>query len=376
MLGKPELITDCEYPGYIYKHAPRNVYWETTISCDLACQHCRADAIASRDPAELTTEQGKALMRDVQQMGSMMVLTGGDPLKRPDLLELVEYGHSISLPMAITPSTTPLLKRETVERFHNLGVAALGVSLDGPNAKTHDTFRGIEGTFPHSQNALAWAREFHMPVQINTTVTSDTLPHLPEMLTLLKEQHAPPVKRWSLFLLVPVGRGEELGIPSAQEVEDLFQWVYEAAADAPFHISTVEAPHYRRYWLQRKLAEGMPREAIGQAAKRMGFGVRDGNGVIFVSHRGEVFPAGFLPEPLLGNVKSRDLSDIYRNSPDLHRLRDMDQLHGKCGECEYRWMCGGSRARALGLEKDTMGSDPFCVYEPAQGNGSATSGSA
>jgi len=354
MLGKPELITNCEYPGYIYKSAPRNVYWETTISCDLACQHCH----------ELTLAQGKALMDDVQQMGSMMVLTGGDPLKRPDLLDLVAHGHEIGLPMAITPSTTPLLKRETVGRFLELGVAALGVSLDGPNAKVHDAFRGIEGTFAHSQNALTWAREFHLPVQINTTVTTETLPHLPSMLDLLRQKHAPPVKRWSLFLLVPVGRGEDLGIPSAQQVEDLFAWVYDAARDAPFHISTVEAPHYRRYWLQRKLAEGMPKEAIGQAAKRMGFGVRDGNGVIFVSHTGDVFPAGFLPEPLLGNVKTRLLSDIYRNSSDLHRLRDMDRLSGKCGQCEFRWMCGGSRARARGLENDVRASDPFCLYEP------------
>ncbi|MFQ5669006.1 MAG: TIGR04053 family radical SAM/SPASM domain-containing protein [Acidobacteriota bacterium] len=364
MLGKPELVHRGEYPAFIYRQAPRNVYWETTISCDLACQHCRADAIPHRDPDELTTEQGKALMRDVRRMGSMMVLTGGDPLKRPDLLELVAYGRQIGLPMAVTPSTTPLLKRETVESFHQMGVMALGVSLDGPDAKVHDAFRGVEGTFAHSQNALAWAREFHMPVQVNTTVTARTLPHLPAMLDLLRRKHAPPVKRWSLFLLVPVGRGEDLGIPSAQQVEDLFGWVYESASRAPFHISTVEAPHYRRYWLQRKLAEGMSPDALLEPAKRMGFGVRDGNGVIFVSHKGEVFPAGFLPEPLLGNVKDRLLSDIYSRSPQLQKLRDMDQIKGKCGACEYRWLCGGSRARARGLEGDPMGSDPFCVYEP------------
>jgi radical SAM protein len=366
MLGKPELIHRGEYPAYIYREAPRNVYWETTISCDLVCEHCRADAIPERDAQELTTEQGKALLRDIKQMGSMVILTGGDPLKRPDLLELIEYGHEIGLPMGVTPSTTPLLKRETVERFHELGVAALGVSLDGPDARVHDAFRGVEGTFVHSQNALAWAREFHIPVQINTTITTQTLPHLPAMLELLRAEHSPPVQRWSLFLLVPVGRGEGLGIPTAQQVEDLFAWVYESAGKAPFHISTVEAPHYRRYWLQRKLAEGMPASAMEQAGKRMAFGVRDGNGVIFVSHKGEVYPAGFLPEPLLGNVKQTPLSEIYRDSPDLHRLRDMEQLEGKCGVCEFRWMCGGSRARARGMEGDPMGSDPFCLYEPPE----------
>jgi radical SAM protein with 4Fe4S-binding SPASM domain len=251
-----------------------------------------------------------------------------------------------------------------VGRFRELGVAALGVSLDGPNAKIHDAFRGIDGTFVHSQNALAWAREFHMPVQVNTTVTSHTLEHLPALLDLLRTEHAPPVKRWSLFLLVPVGRGEELGVPSAQQVEDLFGWVYEQAADAPFHIATVEAPHYRRYWLQRKLQDGLDPADIGKVAQRMGFGVRDGNGVIFVSHRGEVYPAGFLPSPLLGKVRDTPLSEIYSTSPHLLQLRNMDDLKGKCGDCEFRWMCGGSRARAFSLEGDVMGSDPFCLFEP------------
>ncbi len=186
MLGKPELVHRGEYPAYIYREAPRNVYWETTISCDLVCEHCRADAIPERDAQELTTDQGKVLMRDIQQMGSMVILTGGDPLKRPDLLELIEYGHEIGLHMGVTPSTTPLLKRETVKRFHELGVSALGISLDGPDARVHDAFRGVEGTFVHSQNALAWAREFHIPVQINTPITTQTLPHLPAMLELLR----------------------------------------------------------------------------------------------------------------------------------------------------------------------------------------------
>jgi radical SAM protein with 4Fe4S-binding SPASM domain len=128
----------------------------------------------------------------------------------------------------------------------------------------------------------------------------------------------------------------------------------------------VEAPHYRRYWLERKLEEGMPRDAISKAARRMGFGVRDGNGVVFVSHKGEVYPAGFLPEPLLGNVRETKLSELYRDSPHMKLLRDMDQLNGKCGRCEYRWMCGGSRARAQGMEGDFMGSDPFCLYEPPE----------
>jgi len=270
----------------------------------------------------------------------------------------------IGLPVSITPSTTPTLTRDVVQRFKELGISAMGTSLDGPNAAVHDGFRRVQGTFENSMGALSWAREFGIPVQINTTVTTETLPHLDEMFQLLSEEFAPPVRRWSLFLLVPVGRGQELGIPSAEEVEELCGWVYEVSRDAPFHVGTVEAPHYRRYWLQRKLAEGMPESQIEKLAMRMGFGVRDGNGVIFVSHQGEVYPAGFLPHPLLGNVRQERLSSIYRNSPALAELRDMDQLKGKCGRCEYRWMCGGSRARAYGMTGDHMESDPFCAYEP------------
>ncbi|MGD8698254.1 MAG: TIGR04053 family radical SAM/SPASM domain-containing protein [Gemmatimonadales bacterium] len=366
---RAELVRHTQYPGYVFEYAPRNVYWEMTIACDLECKHCRASAIPHRDPLELTTEQGQALMRDVKDMGSMIILTGGDPMKRPDLFDLIAYAREIGLPLSITPSTTPTLTRDVVQRFKELGIAAMGTSLDGPTAEVHDAFRGVAGTFENSINALSWAREFHIPVQINTTVTSETLPHLGAMYELLSREFAPPVRRWSLFLLVPVGRGEELGIPTAEAVEELFAWVYDVAQDSPFHVGTVEAPHYRRYWMQRKLGEGMSLEEINKLAMRMGFGVRDGNGVIFISHKGEVYPAGFLPYPLLGNVREQPLSSLYRESSHLAQLRDMDALKGKCGRCDFRWMCGGSRARAYGMTGDPMESDPFCAYEPP-GNGS------
>ncbi len=358
------------YPGCIYVDAPRNVYWEMTIACGLACKHCRTNAIHERDRLELTGEEAKALLRDIRRMGSMLILTGGDPMMRPDLFDLIAYARSIRLPISITPSTTPTLTRDVVRRFKQLGVAAMGISLDGPNAEVHDAFRGVAETFTRSIDALTWAREFRIPVQVNTTVTEETLPHIRELYKLLRDEAVPPVKRWSLFLLVPVGRGSELGVPRAQDVEALFEWMYETARSAPFHMGTVEAPHYRRYWIQRRLGEGDSPEVIAQAAKRMAFGVRDGNGVIFVSHRGEVYPAGFLPYPLLGNVRERPLSEIYRSSPVLAALRDMDRLRGKCGDCEFRWVCGGSRARAYAMTGDELGSDPLCDYQPARGGDS------
>ena len=354
------------FPGYVFDRAPRNVYWETTIACDLACKHCRADAIHQRDPLELSLEEAREMLRDIKELGSMLVLTGGDPMKRADLFDVISYARELQVPVSITPSTTPTVTRDAVRRFKELGVAAMGISLDGHSAETHDAFRGVEGTFENSMRALSWAREFSIPVQVNTTVTGETAPHLPALYQLLRDTAAPPVRRWSLFLLVPVGRGTDLGIPTAEEVERLFEWVYDTAKDAPFHIGTVEAPHYRRYWIRRRLEEGASEDEVTQLAKRMGFGVRDGNGVIFVSHQGDVFPAGFLPHPQLGNVRDQRLSEIYRSHAALLRLRDMTQLNGKCGICEFRWSCGGSRARAYAMTGDLLASDPFCAYEPQQ----------
>lgn len=348
-----------------YADAPRNVYWETTIACDLACRHCRADAIAQTDPRELAGRDAFRFLRDVKGMGSMLILTGGDPMKRLDLWDLIAEARALRIPTSITPSATPNLTRDVVDGFRAFGLAAMGLSLDGPTPDVHDAFRGVTGTFERTLDALGWAAEAGLPVQINTTVTGDTLPHLPALYDLLRTRAVPPVRRWSLFLLIPVGRGSALGMPSAEQVEQLFGWAYDIAQEAPFHVSTVEAPHYRRYWIQRRLAEGATRGEIERAGKRMGFGVRDGHGVIFVSHRGDVYPAGFLPAPLLGNVRERRLSEIYRRAPALMELRDMDGLRGKCGGCAFRWVCGGSRARAYGMAGDALGTDPACLYEPA-----------
>jgi radical SAM protein with 4Fe4S-binding SPASM domain len=296
-------------------------------------------------------------------MGSHLILTGGDPLKRPDLFELIAYGRSIHLPVAITPAVTPLLTQEVVQKLKDAGVATIGMSLDGPTAERHDGFRQVDGTFEMSLRALGWARDASMGVQINSTVTGDTIKQLPQMLELLLAQ-SPPVRRWSLFVLIPVGRGLMLGSPKAEEIEQLFGWVYENSQKVPFHMSTVEAPHYRRFWMQQKLAEGVPLAEIEQRGRMMGFGIRDGSGIVFVSHRGEVYPAGFLPYPLLGNIRETPLPDIYRTSPAALALRDMDNLHGRCGECEFRWICGGSRARAYAATGNEMASDPLCVYQP------------
>jgi AdoMet-dependent heme synthase len=351
------------FPGFVYAQAPRNVYWEMTIACGLACQHCRASAIDCRDPGELTTDEAKKLMADVREMGSMLVLTGGDPLERPDVFELLAYAKDIGLRVAITPAVTPKLDRGIMQRLASLGVAAVGVSLDGPNAELHDGFRNVPGTFARSMDALRWAREFELPVQVNTTVTAHTLPHLQAMYELLRDEASPPVKRWSLFMLVPMGRGNQLATPTAAEVEEMFAWVYGISKQAPFRVGTTEAPHYRRFWIQRQLAEGVEPEAVNARGRAMAFGIRDGNGVVFVSHRGEVYPAGFLPHPLVGNVRDKSIAELYRSEP-LQRLRDPDNLTARCGRCDFKYACGGSRARAFSMTGDAFGEDPLCAHEP------------
>jgi len=269
-------------------------------------------------------------------------------MMRPDIFELLEYARDLSLRVAITPAVTPKLERETLVRMADLGVAAVGVSLDGPNAAIHDGFRNVAGTFDRSMETLAWARELSIPVQVNTTITADTLPHVQAMYELLRDNAAPPVK-----------------LPSAEQVEELFGWIYGISKDAPFRVGTTEAPHYRRFWIQQKLAEGLPLEAIQARGKAMAFGIRDGNGVVFVSHRGEVYPAGFLPHPLLGSVRERSIVEIYRDSPKLQQLRDPANYTARCGRCEFKWACGGSRARAYAMTGDALGEDPLCGYEPA-----------
>jgi len=362
-MSRSELIGE-PYPGLMFSDAPRNVYWEMTIACDLACEHCRANAISHRDPLELSTEEAKKLMRDVRDMGSLLVLTGGDPLKRPDIFELIEYGRSLPIHIAVTPAVTPRLDRDVIARFASLSVNAMGLSIDGPTAELHDGFRNVAGTFDRSMQALAWARELGVDVQVNTTITARTLPHIPALYELLRTTAAPPVKRWSLFLLVPLGRGADLGVPTPRQIEEFFAWVYSISEEAPFRVGTTEAPHYRRYWIERKLAAGAPPAAIRARAKSMAFGIRDGNGVVFVSHRGEVYPAGFLPYPLLGNVREAPLGEIYRDHSALRELRDPRNFNARCGRCEYKWACGGSRARAYTMTGDPLGEDPLCAYQP------------
>ena len=344
-----------------FSESPMLVIWELTQACDLACRHCRASAQPDRNPAELSTADAYRVLEQIREFGSpLVVLTGGDPLKRADLFEIIDRSVSLGLRTTVTPSATPLLTREAVKRLKDAGLARMAISLDGPNRAIHDGFRRVDGSFDRTMDALQWAAEVGLETQINTTVSRHNMEHLDDIATIVGESLA---RLWSVFFLVVTGRARLEDDLTAEEYERVFDFLYQTSLRAPFDIKTTEAPHYRRYHAQqRKRNPTEARTAAPSMIQRHG-GVNDGRGLIFLSHTGEIFPSGFL-ELSAGNIRSKTLADAYRNSQLFQVIRDSDQLEGKCGACEYRNLCGGSRSRAQALTGNFMASDPRCVYQP------------
>ena len=345
-----------------FDQAPMLVIWEVTQACDLACVHCRASAQSERNPHELTTEQGYRLLEEIRSFGEpLMVFTGGDPLKRPDLYDLIRHAVKIGLRTNVTPSATPLLTPKAIDGFKEAGVSRMAISLDGPDAQSHDDFRGVPGTFDCAMMALRHARDIGLDTQFQTTVTRRNMARLPEMAEIAKEIRT---RMWSLFFLIVTGRALENDDLEAAEYEKVFEFMYELSKTAPFGIKTTEAMHYRRYVAQRIKAEhGVTENENAKGVAWRTAGVSDGKGFVFVSHQGEIYPSGFLPVSG-GNVLRDSLTDIYRNSSLFRTLRDTTLREGKCGICEYQKVCGGSRSRAYAFTGDYLAEDPRCVYQP------------
>ena len=367
---------------------PFTVVWETTRACDLACVHCRAEANPWRSSRELTFAEAESLVREVKKFGPpypLFVLTGGDPAKRPDIFDIVTYAHEQGLRVAMTPSATPLIDRDAVKRLRDAGLVRLALSLDGRDASSHDGFRGVAGSFDRTLQILDWAREAGLETQVHTTITRHVLADLPAIAETIGRRG---IKLWALFLLIAVGRAARPAMRrlnlNAREIESLFHWLYDLTRSAPFDATPREGYHYRRVLLQRRAAElGLSAEELLTRAEqaewtptqlassapatkivRAPLGVNDGKGVVFISHKGDVQPSGFL-NLVGGNVRSQALIGIYRSSDVFVRVRDYARLKGKCGVCEFKSICGGSRSRAYALTGDPMRSDPFCIYRPA-----------
>jgi AdoMet-dependent heme synthase len=354
-------------PDRRLQQCPFIAIWEVTQACDLACVHCRASAQPDRHPEELTTAEGKQLIDQIASWKvPVFVLTGGDPIKRPDLFELIGYARSVGVRVSLTPSATPLLTREVIVRLKEAGLARLAVSMDGASATTHDAFRGLSGSFARTLDAVRWANEVGLPVQINTTFSRRNIGEIDEIVALMEKLR---ITLWSVFFLVPTGRGKLNDLLSADEFEGVFEKLHQLSKSATFDIKTTEAQHYRRFILQKKVAEKrtgtihvetrVSTDEIGRAPR----GLNDGKGFVFISHKGEVFPSGFLPLSA-GSIRNQSLESIYRDSPLFRNLRDTSQLEGKCGACEFKQICGGSRSRAYALTGNPSSEEPCCAYIP------------
>ncbi|GAB4436125.1 MAG: TIGR04053 family radical SAM/SPASM domain-containing protein [Anaerolineae bacterium] len=375
-------------PTYDVNDRPFMIIWETTHACDLACRHCRAEAIPDHDPLSLSFEQAKDLLDQVDSFGKprpIFIFTGGDPFKRADLFDLLAYGNELGLAMAVSPSGTPLLNRENLQKIKDNGGKAISLSIDGSTPEKHDDFRQVPGSFELTTRGWQTAREIGLKLQLNTTVTRYNLEDLPNIFRLVLDYGA---MTWSVFFLVPTGRGKEEDEVSPAEYEAVMHFLYDCSK----YISakTTEGHHYKRVVLQRSILdekglnpedyfdlhpiyyqlrsqmeaivaeyELQPREKIFRTPMH----INAGNGFVFISRRGDVFPSGFMPVTV-GNVKEKSLVDIYQEAPLFNALRDPNQYEGRCGLCEFVGVCGGSRSRAYAMTGDPLAEEPFCNYEP------------
>ena len=350
-----------------FDETPFLVIWEVTRACALACVHCRAEAVPCRDPRELTTDDGFDLIDQVAQFGvprPLFVLTGGDPMRRPDLTALVRHAADAGLTVALTPSGTAAATRARLAELKDAGLSRIAVSLDGPDAESHDAFRRVKGSYAWTQRIIDATIDLGLPLQINTTISRITLPHLERMAALMNTL---PITLWAVFFLVQTGRGATLDQVSPQDAERVLEFLYDLSLTAPFGIKTTEAPHYHRVIWQKDRARAEAGLAAAANERRRQLraprSVGDGNGFVFIDHVGNICPSGFLPVPR-GNVKDGRLAEVYRGDEVFRRLRNPNELHGKCGRCEFRAICGGSRSRAFAATGALMASDGLCAYDP------------
>mgnify|MGYP005813521751 CR=1 FL=1 len=375
--------------NYDLNTRPFMVIWETTQACDMACRHCRAEAQPLHNPLALSTQEGKALLDQINDFGAphpLVILTGGDPFKRNDIFELAHHGVTMGLPVALSPSGSPLLNEQNLSRVKEAGCKVISLSLDGSCAEIHDTFRRVPGSFDWTVNGWKAAQALGLKLQINTTVTRYNLFDLPKIFALVRDIGA---MTWSVFFLVPTGRGQAEDEISPEDYEAVLNFLYDAGKY--ISLKTTEGHHYKRVVLERtyldqhhlpladymplngtyaRLMEGLRAETSGMQAalpgdrmRRAPLHINAGDGFVFISLLGEVYPSGYLPVSA-GNVRQTPLKTIYQDSPLFQSLRDVKALKGRCGACEFNRICGGSRSRAYAATGDIFAEEPFCAYQP------------
>jgi len=350
--------------------APRLVAWEVTRACNLACAHCRASAVDRPDPSELSPDEGLDLIDQIADLGgqTILILTGGEPLLRPDVFELAAHGTLRGLRVVMAPNGT-LINPQTAALMKRSGIQRISVSIDGAAAEDHDRFRGVDGAFDQLMRGLHYAREAGIEFQVNTTVTRHNLPQVEAIQELAVSRGA---AAHHIFLLVPTGRGRQLTdeVISAEEYEKVLNWFYERRDQVDLQLKATCAPHYYRILRQRARAEGRPVDFATFGLDAMSRGCLGGQGFVFVSHTGQVQPCGYLDLDC-GQLREKNFGTIYRESPVFLKLRDQSQYSGKCGRCEFWKVCGGCRARAFAATGDYLAEEPLCLYQPARAGAEA-----
>lgn len=340
----------------------RLIAWEVTRSCNLACKHCRAEAHMEPYPGELSTAEAKALIDTFPAVGSpIIIFTGGEPLMRHDIFELIPYAKAKGLRCVMAPNGT-LLTAENAARIKDAGIERCSISIDAPDAAGHDAFRGVSGAFAASMRGIEHLKSVDLEFQINTTVTKDNLHQFKEIFHLSENLGA---TAWHIFLLVPTGRAAELGaqVISAKEYEEVLNWFYDFRKTTKMQLKATCAPHYHRILRQRAKEEGVPVTFDTFGLDAVSRGCLGGVGFCFISHSGVVQPCGYL-ELDCGNVRTTPFPEIWKNSPQFANLRNPKVYIGKCGPCEYHRVCGGCRARAQTMRGNYLAEEPLCSYEP------------
>ena len=388
----------------------RLVFWEVTKGCNLRCIHCRATATELSSPTDLPTRTALGIIDQIAEAANpILVLSGGEPLYRSDIFQLARYGTEKGLRVALATNGT-LVTKDVARMIVDSGVRRVSISLDGADAITHDTFRGIPGAFDAAVRGLRNLKELGMSVQINMTIARHNAQQLPEVLQLARTLGADALHT---FLLVPVGCGVDIAesqMVPPEEYERMLNWFYDQSLTGGIELKATCAPHYFRVVRQRRAAERRAGEGLARIApannpvqqapatigptdmtmpgstgielKAQGIGrpmghpgghpsdlsattkgCLAGTGVCFISHEGEVYPCGYLPV-VAGDLRKQTFADIWENSQVFHELRDTSALKGKCGCCEFRNVCMGCRARAFAATGNFMDEEPFCVYQP------------
>ncbi len=341
----------------------RLVAWETTRNCNLSCTHCRASATKGPYTGELDTKASFRLLDQIAELGKpIIILTGGEPLLRPDIFKIAGYGTDKGLKMVMAPNGT-LITENFARQMADSGIKRISVSLDGSTKESHDKFRGVEGAFEWALNGIKLASDAGIEFQINTTITKTNLDQIPKIQELAIKLGA---VAHHIFLLVPTGRGKYIMDQeiTAEEYEHTLNWFYDQRGNTPLQLKATCAPHYYRILRQRAKKEGKTVTFKTHGLDAVTRGCLGGTGFCFISHRGIVQPCGFL-QLNCGDIKDTSFADIWKNSKTFLSLRNFSNLKGKCGKCEYKRVCGGCRARAYEATGDFLAEEPLCNYQPA-----------